>query len=518
MRMRLNTSDNAVEPKVGTYEQVEIWREMLRMRRGGSVEGARGEHVLVNAVAGSGKTFTAVEGSKQIQRHRNTEITYLAFNKSVQAEMNERAGGAVQAQTFHSAGLKAVRGAFGSVRLNEQRDWDVMKRIRGLGSAESAEGKRIRGGLKKLIGLVKQYGVGVGRGWEEDVWRVVDRHQLVLGETDEEEKDVVGWVPRMLKASMEVSAGEGIGFDDMIWLPYAHNLRVEQSELLVVDEAQDLNVVQRWYASRAGERVLVIGDRNQSIYGFRGAGVESMDDLGRELVGVSGIGVKERQLSYTRRCPIKVVELAQEIVPQIKAWEGAEEGVVREERMDKALEQMVEGDMVLCRMNAPLLSAAYKLIGMGKPARVRGREVHAGILKLLESAGSFGSMAAVVRRAEEITAGEVDKYMQLSDGRGESRARAAQDRMECFLACSQGCTGVGEMRSKLEEVFREDRAGIVLSSVHKAKGLEADRVWVLNGELMPHPKAKRGWEMQQEMNLKYVAVTRARKELVWVRE
>lgn len=499
--------------KVGTVEQQAVWEDMRRMQRGGYGSSERAGHLKVNAVAGSGKTFTAVEGAKLLREGgRAPRIVYLAFNKSVQAEMQERAGGAVQAQTFHSAGYKAVRDALGYVKTNDKRDWDVMARISGM-----SQDRRVRGGLKKLIGLVKQYGVGVGSNWKDEVWSVVDRHALVLGDTDEIEQEVVGWVPKMLEASMEVRREEGIGFDDMVWLPYAMGLRVEQAELLVVDEAQDLNMVQRWYAARAGERVLVVGDRNQAIYGFRGAGVESMDDLGRELVSVTGQSVGERQLSYTRRCPVKVVELAQAIVPQIKPWEGAEEGIVREESVERAMEQMEEGDMVLCRTNPPLVKMAYKLIAKGKPARIRGREIHEGILKLLEGAGNYGSMAQVVKRAEEITASEVEKYMALAEGRGEHRAQLASDRLECFIACSEGCTGVGELRGRLEDMFREDRRGIVLSSVHKAKGLEADRVWILEPQLMPHPRAKRGWELQQEMNLKYVAVTRARRELVWVR-
>jgi superfamily I DNA/RNA helicase len=62
---------------------------------------------------------------------------------------------------------------------------------------------------------------------------------------------------------------------------------------------------------------------------------------------------------------------------------------------------------------------------------------------------------------------------------------------------------------------REDT--VTCSSVHKAKGLEADRVWVLRPDLMPFPKARPGEEMLQEENLKYVAYTRVKQELRTVR-
>jgi superfamily I DNA/RNA helicase len=502
------TPRNQTSGKIqGTTEQQLIWEDMLRMRRIGYGAESRGGHIITNAVAGSGKTFTAIEGAKRLRAGGvRCDIRYMAFNKSVQVEMQERAQGAVNAITFHSAGYKAVQNAFGRVKVESGRMWSVLDRVPGLG-----KDRVLRGGLKKLIGLVKQYGVGAGDNWQDEVWGVVDRHGLVLSDTGDKDEEIVSWVPKVLEAAMEVRAAEGVDFDDMIWLPYAHNLELERSEVLLVDEAQDLNVVQQWFAERAGERVLVIGDRNQAIYGFRGADNRSMDNLAYRLGGCV-----ERLLSYTRRCPVKVVEAAQQYVPQIKAWEGASEGVVGECSKKVMLEKVVEGDMVLCRVNSPLIDLAYDLIGEGKPARIRGREIHDGILKLLEESGSAGSLRDVLGRASERVVAEVENLSQLKEGRGERRAQMALDRLNCLIASARGCGSVGELRVKLEELFAEGRAGIVLSSVHKAKGLEADRVWVIEPGLMPHPKAKESWEKEQERNLLYVAITRARRELWWV--
>ena len=60
--------------------------------------------------------------------------------------------------------------------------------------------------------------------------------------------------------------------------------------------------------------------------------------------------------------------------------------------------------------------------------------------------------------------------------------------------------------------------GVLLSSIHKAKGLEADRVFLIEpeGAPVPHPMAKQDWEIEQEWNLRYVAITRAKKELIYV--
>ena len=71
-------------------------------------------------------------------------------------------------------------------------------------------------------------------------------------------------------------------------------------------------------------------------------------------------------------------------------------------------------------------------------------------------------------------------------------------------------------KDKGAAVKLETPKGILLSSVHRAKGLEADRVFIIEPGLMPHPGAKSDWQRVQEDNLKYVAITRAIRSLFWV--
>lgn len=72
---------------------------------------------------------------------------------------------------------------------------------------------------------------------------------------------------------------------------------------------------------------------------------------------------------------------------------------------------------------------------------------------------------------------------------------------------------------EIQELFNEARgADIWLSTIHRAKGLEADRVFIIRPELLPHPLAKGAAEHQQERNLKFVALTRAKKHLFFASE
>ena len=67
----------------------------------------------------------------------------------------------------------------------------------------------------------------------------------------------------------------------------------------------------------------------------------------------------------------------------------------------------------------------------------------------------------------------------------------------------------------IDTIFTDDLKGIVLSTIHKAKGLEANRVFIIRPDLLPLPQCRKGWEFIQEKNLEYVAITRAKKDLIY---
>jgi superfamily I DNA/RNA helicase len=53
-------------------------------------------------------------------------------------------------------------------------------------------------------------------------------------------------------------------------------------------------------------------------------------------------------------------------------------------------------------------------------------------------------------------------------------------------------------------------------AVHQAKGLEAERVFITRPDLMPLTRVRQEWELQQELNIEYVAYTRSKSELFFV--
>jgi superfamily I DNA/RNA helicase len=77
---------------------------------------------------------------------------------------------------------------------------------------------------------------------------------------------------------------------------------------------------------------------------------------------------------------------------------------------------------------------------------------------------------------------------------------------------------IPELLRVIDDLFDERRAGVTLATIHKSKGLEADRVYWLNASQCPAQWAKQDWQKQQERNLCYVAATRAKRELVLIEE
>lgn len=490
---------NAYE--IGTEEQKAIWNELLKGDK----------HVIVEAVAGSGKTWTITEYAK-MEKHSRIGLT--AFNKHIATELTQRMNGQVNVEcmTYHSLGFNTVKANYrGRIDVDKFKVLSMLDDL-NLPVREDQE-RTAKYKIASMVGYAKTYGHGPDV--ERDALeKIADRHDLDMNGLVEV---VMDYTPKILKKCMAQMGV--IDFDDMIWLPYVLGMSVKKYDVLCVDEYQDTSFTQQWLAVRGRVRVCAVGDPRQAIYSFRGCDGTGFAKLRTEL----GSGnVKTFPLSLTRRCPKAHVRLAQMIVPQIKALPDAAEGVVRVTRsVDEAVGEMKPGDLVVCRVNAELVGVAYKLLKRGVKAIVRGRDIGKGMTKLIEQAvKNAGSqdvkLSEMVMEAGSITNETVAKFMAMPNGRGEMRAANAQDKYECLCELTEGCRSVSEVRSVIERLFAEfeddgkPKEAVVLGTVHRTKGLEAARVYVLRPDLIPHPMAKKEEDWQSELNLAYVAVTRAK--------
>lgn len=458
-------------------------------------------HIMCIARAGTGKTTTAVEMFKILPSSawQGGRVIFAAFNKVIANELAQRVPPGVIARTLHSLGFEAVRLAFRS-RIQEDKVSAYLK------YREVRYESRLA--IEKVVSLCKANLLDGENA--DDLEDLADEYNITLnGNRD----DVIRWTPRVLSYCQEHT--QTCDYDDMIWLPVVRNIAIEPASLLVVDEVQDLNDCQHKLALKiVGDkgRMVAIGDDKQAIYAFRGALSDSMPRLAKTLQDTER-GLKTFPLTVTRRCPKLIVERARQIVPDFEAHEDAGQGEIGEAKGNPEL-----GDMVLCRTNAPLITMAYGLLAQNIPARIQGRDIGSGLASLAKKLAKPEDSTEVMLKKLGDWENREREHITERDKNVDVKLQQLEDKCDCLTAMAEGCATVQEMLDRISSLF-QDVTGtgkfVLLSSVHRAKGLEADTVRILHPELMPHPMARTATELQQERNILYVAVTRAKQRLLY---
>lgn len=265
----------------------------------------------------------------------------------------------------------------------------------------------------------------------------------------------------------------------------------------------------------------------QAIYGFAGADAESMSRMASEL-SETARGCVTLPLTVTRRCGKAIVAEANKIVPDFEAHESNGEGTIRNANFpteDSTADQdyrgqVQDGDFVLCRVNAPLVQQCFRFLKAGRKATIQGRDIGQGLISTVKKiAGDSQDVSLLVAGLSNWLHAEIAKE-NAKRNPSESRLITLQDRYDCLCCFADDAASVSAVIDKIESIFSDDRngSGIKLSSIHRAKGLESDRVFFINTTeaACPHPMAKSAWQRGQENHLLYVAITRARKELIYV--
>lgn len=294
---------------------------------------------------------------------------------------------------------------------------------------------------------------------------------------------------------------------------------------VVVDEAQDMSPAQIMLAQilagydvtkpileQTGGRLTKVGDDCQAIYGFRGADSGILGRAANEL------NAKVLNLNITYRCPKSIVELAQFYVPDFHAAPEAPQGEVHEGVLPELMRELAgPGDAVLCFANAPLMGECLKFIADGKRAYMKGRDVGEklmGILRKVQGRKAFMDMADLLQRLERWAQKEKERIARTTKNPkdAESKLEAIDDIFGIFEALANGLEEPTQIEGELKRLFQEpgltNKDFICCSTVHKAKGLEWDNVFIL----------KQGWNRQGDEcdNIRYVAITRAKKRLYGV--
>jgi len=258
---------------------------------------------------------------------------------------------------------------------------------------------------------------------------------------------------------------------------------------------------------------------HNSIYGWRGAqGAKVWKTM------IEKYKAKRLGLTITWRCPKAVVRLASQLVPDFKARPGAPEGSVTTVMFDKAVVEMsarfAGTTFVLARANAPLLRVALELWKRGVRFTLNGgKEIIYPLLRIVDKL-DHSSTDAFKRSAERWYKLEQDRAEKAESTALAERAEQMFGMAMCAIEYASGPSRVvGLLRDVLGT---EHKSNITLSTVHKVKGLEADRVFLIKETFQRHRKPDPKWGDwrprvdPEELNIEYVAITRAKESLTWI--
>lgn len=464
-------------------------------------------NLVVRARAGTGKTTTILSA---IDFAPESRILLAAFNKKIAEELKTKLRNpSAEAKTLHSVGFGLVLRNWSGVKLDGSR---------GQRLAREAAGPTCPDPIVRLVSMLASKAKGMLPTSEAEMVKIATQFDLTPDEEWVEDGYTVQQVARMTATALKLAATKRDGtidFDDMVYLPVVNNWVRPTFDMVVVDEAQDMNLAQLRLACgvcRKTGRIAVVGDDRQAIYGFRGADSGSIDRLKTSLKAT------ELGLTTTYRCPKSVVEYAAKLVPDYMAAPTAPQGEIKEIEFAALAEAVKPGDFVLSRKNAPLVRTCLSILRTGKRAKIEGRDIGAILIGLVKKiARTHKTIPALLKGVSEWAdrkSAAITMASEDSDA-AESKVQEVQDTAETIKVLGEDLTSVAELVARIESLFGDDvgAANVVLSSVHRAKGRETDTVYVLRDTLYPGRKGK---AEKEEANIEYVAVTRAKSTLVWV--
>jgi len=463
-------------------------------------------------------TTTILEAAKRLPEGQGG--IFLAFNKSIATEIKNRLSASgipphrMEARTIHSIGLEMLRNHFGQVKakIEDKKYTDIAKAMFP-GETSTA----VKNTWVKLVDLCRA-----------STLETIDR-DTILDLADHFGLDDVfpgnaeyfaAAVSSILNSGVNQAQNTGvIDYGDMIYLPVAWNLyAASELDWIMVDECQDLTKCQAQFVLEClcgdNTRVIAVGDPRQAIYGFAGADADSYPNLRQVL------NAQEFPLSTCFRCPKSHIELAAKIVPQIEAKEAAVEGTIRDIAPATLYELIKPNDFILSRKTAPLITVFFALITQKIPAVVRGRDLGKSMVSSIKKIGkdcSFENLGDATRKHF------ADRIAKLDPEENQQKIQNLEDQRETILALYEHSQSrdIESFCVEVEAIFsdEENRGKVILCTVHRAKGLEAERVFVIRPEDLPLTwRKQKPWQYEQEQNLRYVALTRSKSELYFVKE
>lgn len=449
-----------------------------------------GGPLKVKAYAGAGKTSTLRLAAEARGRSRGL---YLAFNKEIAKEAASKFPSNTRCRTVHSIAYGATRPEITAKLRNPlEPPHQLASRYRlGPVRVPTTIGKDLELSPSKVARMVMDGAARFCRSAQSEplAWHIPVDPIVKEAEAEQLRDSLLPSVRKLWQEYCDPAAASAITHDVYVKLWEQSRPRIG-ADFILFDEAQDADGLMLSVLRAQQSQVIYVGDPYQQIYEWRGA-VNAMDH----------IRAQERALTESFRFGPAIAQLASRIL----ALMDEAVPVRGQDRIEsRILHESTSGhdsfDAILCRKNATVLTHLAEGIARGGKVAVRAN---------IDELKAFADGAEQLMRGQRIgypaalalfeTWEEVQEYADSFAGR---------DLLPLVKLIDN--EGVDYLRLILSRISPETEAQYIISTVHRAKGLEWDRVR-LAGDF----KFKRNDEGEmsmapEEMRLLYVAMTRAK--------
>jgi superfamily I DNA/RNA helicase len=493
------------------------------------------ENLNIEARAGCAKTFTLLELSKHVDKYS----VFLAFNKSIQQEISKAiTNPKFKVYTLNGLGYmillynndkrKLELKQFKSSQIaNEYYDTYLRKQ-------RHSNIFQLKMDLASLYDLCRLRYVNLNNA--DQIEYIIKNYGLFSDCSTHDLIDKVEAMKKFDEINMKMYNEQGIiDFTDQLYITVKllgekdNGFEVPghcQFYNIFVDEAQDLSRIQQvmlLFLKRQGGKYVFVADKFQAIYGFAGADTKSVDTISK-LFSTTTL-----QLPVNYRCGTKHINYINKLYPdiQIQAHENAQSGEIYNVSFKEMVDKAQIGDFIIARKNSELCDIIISLLMNGKPIYIKDKDMIKNIVKTIKKINAF-SLRDLYGEILHLQQQSLEKKKENEENGVENTA--INSKMDIYDAITvlidgykkiaketQGKETINAFVEYIEKMLNADNSddAITCTSIHQVKGLEADNVFVYGA--LPYTFLGRTYDqVQQEINLHYIALSRARNNLYLV--
>ena len=523
------------------------------------------DNIIVKALAGTGKSTLIC----LLTEETNTSDIYVAFNSSIAEEFSRKINNPkTKVKTLHSLGLAIMnsnlsestsKGGIGSRNTSSSGatldNFKIHKIIDELiyetfGKYDKFEHKIfIKDNYVQLYNLCRLTCTNMSS--DSEVEKLVEDYNLFVDYSGNDFSSplvstMVTWLEQIDEKSIEeFKTSRVIDFTDMLYITYK---KLSSGEWKVpyynyytniyIDEAQDLSTIQLLmlkFIKRKGGRYIFVLDENQAIYSFAGGNAKSC-----ALIPKLYAPIKEFDLPINYRCPTShLAKVNRDFGIPIQPRPDAPIGSIKTIDKEEIKKYVHAGDLVISRKNKWLSDVILDLAIHGIPIYMEDKEMVEQIKKLVSSQKAASlyelknklekiikkynvQLEKIVKKETEKAEEDTKKMIDVSDTNSRiDNINFIKSILSYYSSQPQNKYDKPDDFIKYIDVLLNTKMPsncVRVCSVHKAKGLEAPQTFVLN-EAKVCTDRRNSWEQnEQEKNLSYISITRAKENLFLVRE